>query len=130
MIIFISSSRWSTLYEPFKFFVLFALTFETLYIFVLIRDLSHNKYTKYYHKKYGYAFRGGTLLNATYYSTREFDKLEKGRQYWQDQNPEEVQKKNEELRAYEKKFKKKLLIWFQIVAVLGFNFIFGISLLI
>jgi hypothetical protein len=37
---------------------------------------------------------------------------------------------NEELRAYEKRFKKKLLLWFQILAVLGFNIIFGISLLL
>ncbi|MHA1104931.1 MAG: hypothetical protein ACTSPN_04325 [Promethearchaeota archaeon] len=131
MIIFIRSSRWSSFYEPFKIFVLFALVIEILYIFVLIMEVRYNKYTSYFHRKYGYWFTtAGHTLRGSFYSTKEFDKLDKGRQYWQDQNPEEIQKKNEELRAYEKRFKKKLLTWLQILAVMGFNIIFGISLLL
>ncbi len=130
MIIFISFTTWSSLYEPFIIFVLFALVIEILYITLLIMEISHNKYLSYFHRKYGYPFRGGTVLGATFYSTREFDKLDKGKQLWQDQNPEEIQKKNEGLRAYEKRFKKRLLITLQILAVLGFNIIFGISLLL
>jgi hypothetical protein len=122
MIIFISFTKWS--YEPVKIFILFALAIEALYVYFLIMEIRHNKYISYFHRKYGY----GTILCALYYSIRDFDKLDKGRQYWQDQNPEEVQKKHEELRAYEKKFKKKLLVWVQILAVMGFNIIFGISL--
>ncbi|MBY9017853.1 MAG: hypothetical protein KGD66_03375, partial [Candidatus Lokiarchaeota archaeon] len=107
MIFFIGSSRWSSFYEPFKSFVLFALAIEVLYIFFLISEISHNKYITYFHRTYGRSFRGGTpLTGGAYYSIRDFDKLDKGREFWQDQNPEEIQKKNEELRAYEKRFKK------------------------
>ena len=135
MIIFIGSKRWSSLLEPFKIFVLFAFVIEVLYILLLIKEVRYNKYTNYFHKKYGYpirgGFRGGLALDyGAYYSIKEFDKLDKGREYWQDRNPEEIQKMNEELRAYEKRFKKKFLLWFQILAVLGFNIIFGISLLL
>ena len=133
MIIFISFTTWSSLYEPFKIFVPFALFIEVLYITLLITEISHNKYISYFHRKYGYPsprdhIHGGIVLRGTFYSTREFDKLDKTRQFWQDQTPEEIQKKNEELRAYEKRFKKKLLVTLQILAVLGFNIIFGISL--
>lgn len=129
MIIFIGFTRWS--YEPVKIFVIFALAIEVLYSYFLIWEISHNKYIAYFHRRYGYVFSTiGHTLRGLFYSTREFDKLDKGRQYWQDQNPEEVQKKNEELRAYEKKFKKKLLIRLQILAVMGFNIIFVISLLL
>jgi len=130
MIIFIGSNRWSSLLEPFKIFVLFAFAIEVLYIVLLIIEVRYNKYTSYFHKKYGYIKPTGFMLRGGWYSTREFDKLDKGRQYWQDQKPEELQKKIEELRAYEKRFKKKLLLWFQILAVIGFNIIFGISLLL
>ncbi|MHA1191030.1 MAG: hypothetical protein ACTSP9_01885 [Promethearchaeota archaeon] len=131
IIIFSSFTKWSTLYEPFKIFILFALAIEALYIYFLIREVSHNKYTSYFHRKYGYWFTtAGHTLRGSFYSTKEFGKLDKGRQYWQDQNPEEIQKKNEELRAYEKRFKKKLLVRSQILAVMGFNIIFGISLLL
>ena len=131
MIFFIGSSRWSSLYEPFKIFVLFALAIEVLYAYILIWEISHNKYTSYFHRKYGYHFStAGHTLRGLFYSVREFDKLDKGRQYWQDQNPEEAQKNHEELRAYEKKFKKKFLVRGQILAILGFNIIFGISLML
>ncbi len=137
MIIFIGSKRWSSLLEPFKFFVLLAFGFEVLYILILIMEVRYNKYTSYFRKQYGYVttrgtgIRGGLALDyGAYYSIKELDKLDKNRQYWQDRNPEEIQKMNEELRAYEKRFKKKLLLWFQILAVLGFNIIFGISLLL
>ena len=128
MIFFISFTKWS--YEPVKIFVLFALAIEALYIYLLLWEISHNKYTHYFHRKYGRAFRGGNVLNASFYSTKEFDKLDKGRQYWQDQKPEEAQNKHEELRAYKKKFRKHLLVWIQILSIVGFNIIFGISLLI
>jgi len=133
MILFISFTNWS--YEPVKIFILFALAIEALYVYILMMEISHNKYTSYFHRKYGYWFStAGHTLTGLFYSTREFDKLDKGRQYWQDQNPEEAQKKHEELRAYEKKFKKKfkkhLLVWIQILSIVGFNIIFGISLLI
>lgn len=132
MIIIIGSKKWTSLLEPFKFFVLFAFGIEVLYILLLIIEVRYNKYTSYFRKKYGYASRiGGLAIDyGAYYSIKEFDKLDKGRQYWQDRNPEEIQKMNEELRAYEKRFKKKLLLWFQILAVVGFNIIFGISLLL
>jgi len=129
MIIFIGSTRWS--YEPVKIFVIIAIAIEVLYSFFLIWEISHNKYISYFHRRYGYVFSTiGHTLRGLYYSTKEFDKLDKGRQYWQDQNPEEVQKKHEELKAYKKKFKKKILVWVQILAVMGFNIIFGISLLL
>ena len=132
MIFIIGSKKWTSLLEPFKGFVLFAFAIEVLYILLLIKEVRYNKYTSYFRKKYGYASRRGGLAlgGGAYYSIKEFDKLDKGRQYWQDRNPEEIQKMNEELRTYEKRFKKKLLYWFQILAVIGFNIIFGISLLL
>ena len=132
MIFFIGSKRWASLLEPFKIFVLFAFAIEILYILLLITEIRYNKYTSYFRRKYGYASRiGGLVLGGgAYHSIKDFDKLDKGRQHWQDRNPEEIQKMNEELRAYEKRFKKKFLLWFQILAVVGFNIIFGISLLL
>ena len=126
MIFFISFTKWS--FEPVKFFVIITLVIEYIYITFLIMDIRHNKYTSYYHRKYGNLRQ--TVLKASFYSVKEFDKLDKGREFWQDQNPEEIQKKNEELRAYEKRFKKKFLLTLQILAVMGFNIIFGISLLL
>ena len=132
MIFIIGSKRWSSLLEPFKIFVLLAFAIEILYILLLITEIRHNKYTSYFRRKYGYVSRRGGLAidYGAYYSIKDFDKLDKGRQYWQDRKPEETQKMNEELRAYDKRFKKKLLSWFQILAVIGFNIIFGISLLL
>jgi len=133
MIFFIGSKRWASLLEPFKIFVLFAFAIEVLYILLLVTEIRYNKYTSYFRRKYGYAsrVRGGLAIDyGAYYSIKDFDKLDKGRQHWQDRNPEEIQKMNEELRAYEKRFKKKFLLWFQILAVVGFNIIFGISLLL
>ena len=126
MIFFIGSTSWS--YEPVKIFVISALIIEVLYISLFIMEINHNKYISYFHRKYGTLRQ--TVLIASFYSVKEFDKLDKGRQYWQDQNPEETQKKLEEMSAYKKKFKKKLLIWFQILSVMGFYIIFGISLLL
>ena len=123
MILFISFTKWS--YEPVKFFIIISLVIEYFYITFLIMEVRHNKYTSYFHRKYGNLRQ--TVLKASFYSVKEFDKLDKGRKFWQDQNPEEVQKKKEELRAYEKKFKKKFLMRVQILAILGFIIIFGIS---
>jgi hypothetical protein len=132
MIFLIGSKRWASLLEPFKIFVLLAFAIEVLYILLLIKEIRYNKYTSYFRKKYGYASRGGGLVlgGGAYHSIKDFDKLDKGKQYWQDRKPEEIQKMNEELRAYEKRFKKKFLMRFQILAVVGFNIIFGISLLL
>jgi len=122
-------------YEPIKIFILFALVIEALYIYILIMDISYNKYISYYHRTHGYVFfpghtRAGFIRRGIMFSNREFDKIDKGKKFWQDQNQEEIQKKIEELRAYEKKFKKKFLVNLQILAVIGFNIIFGISLLL
>jgi hypothetical protein len=129
LIIFISFTQWS--YEPVKIFIIFALVIEALYIYFLIKEVSYNKYIHYFHKKYGYPFStAGFTFRGLFYSIREFDKLDKGKHYWQDQNPEEIQKKKEELRVFEKKFKKKFLILTQILAVLSYLIIFGISLIL
>ncbi|MHA1240608.1 MAG: hypothetical protein ACTSQU_07410 [Promethearchaeota archaeon] len=133
MIFLIGSKRWTSLLEPFKIFVLLAFAIEVLYILLLIKEIRYNKYTSYFRKKYGYVsqIRGGLAIDyGAYHSIKDFDKLDKGKQYWQDRKPEEIQKMNEELRAYEKRFKKKFLMRFQILAVVGFNIIFGISLLL
>ncbi len=132
MIFFIGSKRWASLLEPFKIFVLFAFAIEILYILLLITEIRYNKYTSYFRRNYGYAsrIRGLAIDYGAYYSIKDFDKVDKGREYWKDRNPEEIQKMNEELRAYEKRFKKKFLMRFQILAVVGFTIIFGISLLL
>lgn len=126
MIFFVGSTSWS--YEPVKIFVISAIIIEVFYISLFTMEIRHNKYLNYFHRKHGNLRQ--TVLLASFYSVKEFDKLDKVKQYWQDQNPEEVQKKNNELRAFEKKFKKKLLVWVQILAIVGFLIIFGISLML
>jgi hypothetical protein len=126
-IIYIGSTTWS--YEPVKIFIIVALIIETLYIFILIREISYNKYLSYFHDRYtiGYPLRKGTTLLANYYSTKDFDKLDKGRQYWQDRNPEPVKQLKEVIENLKKKYKKNVLITIQIFGFILFNVMFYVS---
>ena len=126
MIIYIGSTSWS--YEPIKIFGIIALIMVVFYIFILMLEISHNKYISYFHRKYG-GLRQSILI-ASFYSTKEFDKFNKGKQFWHDRNPEDIQKVKEELKKFEKRFKKKFLIWIQIIAVVAFNITFAISLVL
>ena len=128
IIIFIVSTPWS--YDPVNLFVLSALILEVLYIIVLIREISYNKYLSYFHHTYtiGYPGRRGSTLRATFYSVKDFDKLDKGKSYWQDQNPEEIQKKKEELKRFKQHYKRNLLIVIQILGILAYNITFFLSL--
>ena len=128
IIIFIVSTTWSN--DPIKIFVVSALILEVLYIIVLIREISYNKYLVYFHHTYtiGYPGRRKSTLRATFYSVKDFDKLDKGKSYWQDQNPEEIQKKKEDLKRFKQHYRKNLLIILQILGILGYNITFFSSL--
>jgi len=127
LIIYIGATNWS--YEPVKLFIIVALIIETFYIFILIREISYNKYLSYFHDRYtiGYPLRRGTTLLANYYSTKDFDKLNKGRPFWQDRAPEEVETIKEKLRKFKNKYKKNTLIIIQIFGFLAYNIIFYVS---
>lgn len=129
LIIFIGSTTWS--YQPVNIFIIVALIIEILYILILIREISYNKYLSYFNKIYsiGYPFRRGSTLLGKYHSVKDFDKLDKGRQHWQDRNPEETKKIKEELKNFKKKYKKNTLILVQILGFLAFNVIFYLSLM-
>ncbi len=128
IIIFIVSNIWS--YKPINFFVFSALILEILYIIVFIREISYNKYLAYFHHTYtiGYPGRRGSTLRATYYSVKDFDKMDKGKSYWQDQSPEEIQKKKDDLKRFRQHYKKNLLIIFQILGIVAYNITFFLSL--
>lgn len=129
MMLYIGSTPWS--YDLIRIFIIFVLVVEVFYIYFLIREISDNKHLRYFHKKYGYLWSTASfMLRGSYYSVREFDKLNKGRQVWQDHDPEEIRKKREELKNYEKRFRKKLLILIQVIAVIAFIVSFGISLMV
>ncbi|TFG16189.1 MAG: hypothetical protein EU531_07310 [Promethearchaeota archaeon] len=130
LIFFIGSTTWS--YEPIKIFIISALAIEIVYIFVLIKEVSQNKYLSYFHDYYmmGYPIRVMSSLKATFFSVKSFDKLAKGRQYWQDQDPEEVKKLKEEFEAFKKKHKKRVLIAIQSIGFLALNITFFVSLLL
>ena len=129
LIIYIGSTTWS--YQPVKIFIIVALIIETLYILVLIREVSYNKYLSYFNKIYsiGYPFRKGTTFLGKHHSVTDFDRLTKGRQLWQDRDPEEVEKINKDIKKFKKQHKKNKLIIAQIFGILGFNVIFYISLM-
>ena len=119
---------------PIRDLVVFALVIEAFYIFYIIRKISYTKNIAYFHRKYGYT-SAATMVYRLYYSIHEFNRINKGRQYWQDQTPEEIEKKREEIekmrveiKKFKGKFKKKLLLWSQFFAVLGFITVFSISL--
>ena len=130
LIIFIGSTTWS--YQAVNIFIIVALIIEILYIFILIREISYNKYLSYFNKIYsiGYPFRKGSTLLGKHYSVKDFDKLDKGRGYWQDRDPEEVEKIKEGLKNFKKKYKKNTLILVQFLGFLVFNIVFYLSLML
>jgi len=130
LIFFIGSTTWSN--EPIKIFIISALAIEIVYIFVLIREVSQNKYLSYFHDSYmmGYPIRVMSSLRATFFSVKSFDNLAKGRQLWQDKDPEEVKKLKEEFEKFKKKHKMRLLIAIQSIGFLALNIAFFVSLLL
>lgn len=126
--IFIISTTGS--YVPINIFVVFALILEILYIIVFIREISYNKYLTYFHHTYtiGYPGRRRSTLRATFYSVKDFDKLDKGKSFWQDQNPEEIQRKKEELKRFKQHYRKNILIILQVLGILAYNITFFLSL--
>ena len=128
-IISIRSDYWSS--ELMMYFVIIGIIVEFFYVYFLIIEIRHNKYLGYFHKRYGHLWSGSSsMLYRLYYSTKEFEKLNKGRQLWQDRDPKEVEKLEETIKTLEKKFKKKLLIRTQFLAVIVYVIIFGVSFLI
>jgi hypothetical protein len=127
LIFYIGTTTWS--YEPIKIFIVSALVIESVYIYVLIREISQNKYLGYFHNYYmmGYPMRVRSSLRATFFSVKSFEKLSKGRQYWQDRDPEEIKKIEEELKNFKKKHKQNILITVQILGFLAFNAVFYLS---
>lgn len=127
LIISIGSHYWSS--EVIMYFTIIGILVELFYVYLLIIEIRHNKYLNYFHKRYGHLWSGSSsMVYRLYYSNKEFDRLNKGRQLWQDRDPKEVQKIEEAIEAFNKKFKKKLLIWTQVLAVLVYVIIFGVSI--
>ena len=128
LIIFIGSTTWSN--RTIDIFIIVALIIEILYIFLFIREISYNKYLSYFNKIYsiGYPFRAGSTLLGRHYSVKDFDKLDKGRQYWQDRAPEEVEKIKQDIIKFQKQHKKNILITVQIFGFVAFNIMFYLSL--
>jgi len=115
--------------ELMMYFVTIGVLVDFFYAYLLIIEVRHNKYLDYFHKRYGHLWSGSSfILYRLFYSNKEFSRLDKGRQYWQDRDPEEVQKDIEQLKAFQKKFKKKSLTWTQILAILAYIIVFGISI--
>ena len=127
LIISIGSHYWSS--EGLMYFTIIGILVELFYVYLLIIEIRHNKYLNYFHKRYGHLWSGSSsMVYRLYYSNKEFDKLNKGRQLWQYRDPEEVQKDMEQIIAFEKRFKKKSLTWTQILAVVFYVIFFGISI--
>jgi hypothetical protein len=123
---YLGFTDWS--FEPIKILVIITLISEAFYIYFLIKEFGSNKHLNYLHRKYGYPVSAAASgMRGLFFSVREFDHLNKGRQNWQDRDPEEIKKMTKELDNFEKKFKKRFLLFFQIISVLGINFIFYIS---
>lgn len=124
LIFFIGRTVWS--FEPLKVYVIIALLVFIPYIFITSMEVSHNKYISYFYQRHGGLRQN--VLRASFYSVKEFDKLSKGRQYWQDRNPEEIQKMKDSKHEFEKRFKKKYLVWFTFLTVITFELLFFVSL--
>ena len=127
LIISVGSDYWFS--ESMMYFVIIGVLVEFFYAYLFILEVRHNKYLNYFHKRYGHLWSGSSsMVYRLYYSNKEFDRLNKGRQLWQDRDPEEVQKDMEQIKAFKKKFKKKLLTWTQILAFLAYLIIFGFAI--
>jgi hypothetical protein len=115
--------------DSFRYLIIAGIIVEAFYIFFIIIEARHNNYISYFHKRYGFSWSGSaSLLYRLYYSTNEFNKLDKGRQYWQDHNLEEVKKLKEDLKAFNRRFKKRFLKIFESIIVISYIILFGISL--
>jgi len=118
-------------FDSFRYVIIAGLIVEIFYVFFIIIETRHNKYISYFHKRYGFSWSGrATLLYRLYYSNKEFNKLDKGRQYWQDHDPEELEKLKEDLKAFNRRFKKKFLTIFEITIVISYIILFGIALIV